>query len=175
MKKLLFILLSLISFQIAASYTPLSHEVEVSHNSSDVKKQHGILKLYESETKESLDFEYDFYAPTYESKNKLIVITPTIEGATPLEYLLKDYLVRNGFEVLIPYARPFDFTYGPTTTAQFERASVRARVGTLEIIRALSAQESFDENSIGFVESGAVKYNEIGGSQVRSIPMILKL
>ena len=57
MKKLLFILLSLISFQIAASYTPLSHEVEVSHNSSDVKKQHGILKLYESETKESLDFE----------------------------------------------------------------------------------------------------------------------
>lgn len=134
-----------------AQYRPIGQEHEISYNQSGRKEIHGVLKLYENQTGQTIDFEYKFFAPASESLGKLIVITPNIEGATPLEFFLKDYLVKRGFSVLIPYALPLDFTFDATTTEQFERASERAFAGTTSLIDLLTQTEDFDATAVGLV------------------------
>lgn len=152
-----------------AQYQPVGQEHEISYNQSGRKKVHGVLKLYEAATEKTVSFEYKFFAPAHESRGKLIVITPNIEGATPLEFLLKDYLVKRGFSVLIPYALPLDFTFDATTAQQFERASERAFAGTTALIDLLSQTEDFDTSSIGLMGAslGGIRSSILFGLDTR--------
>lgn len=139
--------------QSDSDYLLTGSKTDISYNDAGEKHLEGHLELFETKTGETIEFQFDYYAPTpdLEATDKLVVITPTIEGATPLEYLLKDYLQNRGFHVLIPRALPLVFTYDSTTVAQFERASVRARVGTTRIINFLGKTEHFDGKSIGLL------------------------
>lgn len=136
---------------MALDYRPVSMQRDVEYSSNGEKKIHGVLKLFESSSNKAIDFEYDFYAPADRPSDRLVVITPNIDGATPLEYFLKDYLVNRGFSVLIAYALEMNFTYDSTTAAQFERESVRAQMGTTRLIEELGRTESFDKQSIGLL------------------------
>jgi hypothetical protein len=151
MKTLITIIFSFINLSQASTYLDDYSFITNEQNQTSDKHIEGILKVSEKSTGEEIDFKYDFYTPKEDAKDKLIVITPTIEGATPLEILLKDYLISNGFSVLIPHALPMTFTYDESTTEQFERASVRALVGTTLIVELLSQKENFDSNSIGLL------------------------
>lgn len=141
--------------QSGMDYLFAGERSEVIYNNSGEKHIEGFLSLFEIQTGETIEFQYDYYAPTptpgKQKGDKLVIITPTIEGATPLEYFLKDYLQNRGFHVLIPRSLPLVFTYDDTTVLQFERASIRARVGTTSIVNHLARTESFDEKSIGLL------------------------
>ncbi len=134
-------------------YAFANEESEVKYSNSGEKHVEGHLDLFEATTGEIIEFHYDYYAPAPSefASSKLVVITPTIEGATPLELLLKDYLQNRGFHVLIPRALPLEFTFNESTVTQFERASVRALVGTTRLVNFLSQSENFDATSMGLL------------------------
>lgn len=143
--------------QSDTGYVFVSEQSDFSFNNAGEKHVNGSLSLLEKSTDQVIEYQYDYYAPApasdpaHETGNKLVIITPTIEGATPLEFLLKDYLQNRGFHVLIPRSLPLVFNYDETTFEQFETFSVRSHIGTSSILNILAGRESFDAKSIGLL------------------------
>jgi hypothetical protein len=108
----------------------------------------GSLVLSELASQESLRFKYRLY----QSKtpiNRLIVLTPNIEGVTILERRLAHRLAKEGFHVLVPFARAEQFPFDEETSAKIERTFERAMAASLYMIEEIKSAVAFDSEQMG--------------------------
>ena len=110
----------------------------------------GRLNLYEKETDQDLEVEFAFYSPVNHNE-KLIVITPNIDGITPLENRLRNVLMENNYTVLIIKSLPIELEFDETTCDQMERLTIRAIVSTRRAIEFLSQTNRFHMDSMGLL------------------------
>lgn len=133
-----------------ALYTSLYETRDVEVDEEGFRKISGALFFKENPTGKPLKFTYDYYSPG-ENNGKTIILSPNIEGTTVLERWLRDYLTNRGYNILIPYALPIEFAFGPRTPEEFELWNIQAIVGTRAIVKSLLATQVFDEENMGLL------------------------
>lgn len=147
----------------------ISRRYKVEWNDDYDKRVEGQLVMQDRVFKNKVEFDFEYFQGVTSWRRQLVLVIPSIRGVSPLEYFIKNYLVKRGFSVLIPHAPPLDFSIDETTIRQIENFSKYSLEGTHEIIDEISKYEDFDTQTIGLVGAslGGIRSSILYGSSDR--------
>ncbi len=155
---LLFFFLSspLFAFNLPSSQL-IENQFSVVEYDNDYTKYEGDGKLLlkkgqKTSVKSEFSFSYLFYKPLYNSKNRLIVLTPNIGGVTLLEVRMAHKLAKNGYHVLVPktvlsFEEVDEDTFDDINNIQLYSVSLTGQL----IDKLYEREQSFDRDRIGLV------------------------